>query len=389
MKKFNYLIYIFILMVSFIGVTSAATTKNGISITPNSDPNDKEVKVTCVYGNLGGYTIEINRINKNDTQKKEDGDISNGQISQTDATLKKYGFLDDKGYFDCPLYAHTNYDSNKKEPVVFDISNNNIAGVSHWDLDVSKSTCVGACMGEQYDNTVKNWTCDYTGSSGKKAQTKYDGSYWLIDNDGIKYSMLEGNIDKNCGDFFYEGSDTDPIYVDKNIILSNETSQIEKWYNTLCPDGVMTFEYYCSGSCKFDNKNLTCESLKQKLEDRKKPSPSHPQNPSPSANVSAICNDNGVKKSLKFVGNLILAAKICVPLLLIIMGSIDFGKAVVGSKDGEVEKAGKMFFIRAIAAVSIFLLPTVIYFIFELIPTSGGYNECSRCVFSPNECNIE
>ena len=71
------------------------------------------------------------------------------------------------------------------------------------------------------------------------------------------------------------------------------------------------------------------------------------------------------------------------------MGSIDFGKAVVGSKDGEVEKAGKMFLIRAIAAVSIFLLPTVIYFIFELIPTSGGYNECSRCVFSPNECNIE
>lgn len=91
----------------------------------------------------------------------------------------------------------------------------------------------------------------------------------------------------------------------------------------------------------------------------------------------------------QLVGWVLLVFKIVIPLLLIIFGMIDLGKAVIASKEDEIKKATGALVRRAIAAVVIFLLPTIISFIMTVI---GGFSEgaqedfdvCKACITNPN-----
>ena len=91
----------------------------------------------------------------------------------------------------------------------------------------------------------------------------------------------------------------------------------------------------------------------------------------------------------QIVGWVLLVFKIVIPILLIIFGIIDLGKAVIASKDDEIKKSISSLIKRAIAAVVIFLLPTLISFIMTII---GGFNEeakadfdiCKSCLTNPN-----
>ena len=91
----------------------------------------------------------------------------------------------------------------------------------------------------------------------------------------------------------------------------------------------------------------------------------------------------------QIVGYVLLIFKIDIPLLLIIFGMIDLGKAVIASKEDEIKKATGSLVRRAIAAVIIFLLPTLIGFIIGIV---GGftdeletdYNICKSCITNPN-----
>ena len=82
--------------------------------------------------------------------------------------------------------------------------------------------------------------------------------------------------------------------------------------------------------------------------------------------------------------------KIIIPILLIIFGSIDFGKAVVGSDDKEIKKAAKQLGFRAAAALVIFILPSLIVMLFgwilEVSNSDVDYEKCVECVNSPRDC---
>ena len=78
--------------------------------------------------------------------------------------------------------------------------------------------------------------------------------------------------------------------------------------------------------------------------------------------------------------------KIVIPIILIVLGMIDFGKAVVGSKDDEIKKSAKALGMRVIAAVCIFFIPTLISFIIGVVDNSVEElsKVCSYCIKSPN-----
>lgn len=59
--------------------------------------------------------------------------------------------------------------------------------------------------------------------------------------------------------------------------------------------------------------------------------------------------------------------KIIAPILLIVFGTLDFGKAVLASDQDALKKAQGNFIKRCIAAVALFLLPTIIMWILELL----------------------
>lgn len=94
----------------------------------------------------------------------------------------------------------------------------------------------------------------------------------------------------------------------------------------------------------------------------------------------------------QIVGYVLLVFKIVIPLLLIIFGMVDLGKAVVASKDDEIKKATKGLATRAIAAVAIFLIPTIIGFIMGLVggfaDAKEDYEVCKQCITNPiSECS--
>ena len=96
----------------------------------------------------------------------------------------------------------------------------------------------------------------------------------------------------------------------------------------------------------------------------------------------------------QIVGIILLVFKIVIPILLIVWGMLDLGKAVVAAKDDEIKKATKSLAFRAIAGILIFFIPTLVSVIIGMISnfsSSGAmddYNICRACISSPygNEC---
>lgn len=93
----------------------------------------------------------------------------------------------------------------------------------------------------------------------------------------------------------------------------------------------------------------------------------------------------------QLVGRILFVFKIVIPILLMVFGMIDLGKAVVGAKDDEIKKALKQLMMRAIAAIVIFLIPTIIGFIFSIVDSfsdvKSDYNVCATCISHPGDCS--
>lgn len=96
-------------------------------------------------------------------------------------------------------------------------------------------------------------------------------------------------------------------------------------------------------------------------------------------------------KIWQLVGNVLLVFKIVIPILLIVWGMMDLGKAVVAAKDDEIKKATKSLAMRIIAGIIIFFIPTIIGFVFTLVTdfssVQNDYDICASCISSPGKCD--
>lgn len=64
--------------------------------------------------------------------------------------------------------------------------------------------------------------------------------------------------------------------------------------------------------------------------------------------------------------------QIGIPILLIIMGTIDLGKAVLSSDDKEIKGATSKLIKRAIAAVAVFFVATIVSLLMGMFKSSGS-----------------
>lgn len=75
---------------------------------------------------------------------------------------------------------------------------------------------------------------------------------------------------------------------------------------------------------------------------------------------------------------------IAVPIVMILMGSFDLFKAVTAGKDEEIKKKQQTLIKRLIAGVIVFLVPTIVSVLMNLIGVSGWracWNNASNANF--------
>ena len=77
------------------------------------------------------------------------------------------------------------------------------------------------------------------------------------------------------------------------------------------------------------------------------------------------------------VSTAILIIKIVVPILLIIFGMLDLGKAVVASKEDEIKKGQQTFIKRVVAAVIVFFVIQIVQLLVNFI--SNRDKDISNC----------
>lgn len=108
---------------------------------------------------------------------------------------------------------------------------------------------------------------------------------------------------------------------------------------------------------------------------------------------SEICENVRVLNTLKFVGIILFVIKIFVPVLIIILGSVDFAKAMVEGKNDEIQKKIPILVKRVITGIVVFFIPSIINFLFSVIDTYSEtmqkYENCRVCIFDPDECRGE
>ncbi len=83
---------------------------------------------------------------------------------------------------------------------------------------------------------------------------------------------------------------------------------------------------------------------------------------------------------------IILVIQIVVPLLIIILGMLDLGKAVVAQKEDEIKKGWQTFFKRLLIGMIVFLVIVFVKFIIGLVAENYEVN-CIDC-FVNNNCQI-
>lgn len=85
---------------------------------------------------------------------------------------------------------------------------------------------------------------------------------------------------------------------------------------------------------------------------------------------------------LRIIGFVVLGIKIVVPIILIIVGMLDLAKAVAAKKEDEIKTAQNALVKKAVAAVLVFLVATIVGILMSVIG-SNAYKKCWECINHP------
>ena len=80
------------------------------------------------------------------------------------------------------------------------------------------------------------------------------------------------------------------------------------------------------------------------------------------------------------LGIAVTVIKIAIPIILIVFGMLDMGKAVTSGKEDEIKKSAMTFMRRAIAAIVIFFIPAIVGLVLSTIDQSYGSHKYCDCL---------
>ena len=87
-----------------------------------------------------------------------------------------------------------------------------------------------------------------------------------------------------------------------------------------------------------------------------------------------------------FISAVVNILRIVIPLILVVFGLVDLGKATIAQKDDEIKKAQMTFVKRVIAAVLVFFVVPIVQLVFGLVDRAGKDPNVQE---NPNETQYE
>ena len=93
-------------------------------------------------------------------------------------------------------------------------------------------------------------------------------------------------------------------------------------------------------------------------------------------NLGDAGTTNTVLDILYYVKLIIKILQIAVPIGLILMGTIDMGKAVIAGDEKKMKEAQKPFIKRIISAVIVFCIPFLVNVAVNLVTSNTDYKDC-------------
>lgn len=102
-----------------------------------------------------------------------------------------------------------------------------------------------------------------------------------------------------------------------------------------------------------------------------------------------LCSDkDGLGTVVTLVKNVIQLLQWGIPILLILFGMLDLGKAVMAGKEDEMKKAQGTLIKRVIYAVAVFLVVTIVTFAMGMVG-SKEWKECWDSKAGNTEAEVE
>lgn len=101
--------------------------------------------------------------------------------------------------------------------------------------------------------------------------------------------------------------------------------------------------------------------------------------------MNTFCADSATV--WQFLGEIIYIIRIVIPVIIILLGTLDLGKAVMAGEDKKIKEAQKTFLKRIIYGVAIFFMFTIVEVIFGLLgveTTKGDSKICWDCATKPH-----
>ena len=89
----------------------------------------------------------------------------------------------------------------------------------------------------------------------------------------------------------------------------------------------------------------------------------------------------------QFIGQVITIFKIVIPVILIVIGIITLGKAVISTDEKDMKNGVNSMIKKFITAVVIFFLPTIVTALFGIVndfnELKDDYAVCQKCIAQP------
>lgn len=103
--------------------------------------------------------------------------------------------------------------------------------------------------------------------------------------------------------------------------------------------------------------------------------------------INICSSENTTLKVFQVIGYILFILKILVPIIIIVLGIIEFGKAALSGDEKANTTSFKTLMMRIITGVTIFFIPTILDFALSLVQgtkdAASKYDGCTTCMLDP------